>query len=158
MPPQASIYEALNVRLDRERGGIAYWLGRARTQKDAETIRRTLDRFDVRYRDIDDTCNSLSGGNQQKAMLGRELARQPRLLLLGQPTRGVDIGAVHDLHQQILAARNRAAAVLIVSSDLDEILTIADRVVVMYAGAIVATLDVATANRDSSGWPCSVDA
>jgi len=105
-----------------------------------------LDEFDVRPRNAMLPARSLSGGNQQRWILAREMARQPRWLVLAQPTRGVDVGGTAFLHARILAARDAGAAVLLVSADLDEILALADRIVVLYAGRVADTLDAAGAD------------
>ncbi len=96
-----------------------------------------MERFDVRPRDAQLSSASFSGGNQQKLVLARELSRGPRVLLVGQPTRGVDIGAIEFIYGQLRALRDAGGAVLLVSSELDEILALADRVLVMHAGRIV---------------------
>jgi simple sugar transport system ATP-binding protein len=92
---------------------------------------------------------SFSGGNQQKLVLARELSRSPRVLLVGQPTRGVDIGAIEFIYGQLRALRDAGCALLLVSSELDEILALADRVLVMHAGRIVGerTIDACTEAR-----------
>ena len=96
-----------------------------------------MERFDVRPRDVNLPSAHFSGGNQQKLVLARELGRAPRVLLVGQPTRGVDIGAIEFIHAQLRALRDAGCALLLVSSELDEILALADRVLVMHAGRIV---------------------
>ena len=111
----------------------------------------SLDEYDVRPRDATLPARALSGGNQQRWVLARELARHPRWLVLAQPTRGVDVGGAAFLHGRILAARDAGAAVLLVSADLDEILFLADRVVVLYAGRIADTLDAAGADARRLG-------
>ena len=83
-----------------------------------------------------------SGGNQQKLVLARELSRAPRVLLVGQPTRGVDIGAIEFIHGQLRALRDAGCALLLVSSELDEILALADRVIVMHRGRINGELPI----------------
>jgi general nucleoside transport system ATP-binding protein len=98
---------------------------------------RLMERFDVRPRDVNLPSAHFSGGNQQKLVLARELGRAPRVLLVGQPTRGVDIGAIEFIHAQLRALRDAGCALLLVSSELDEILALADRVLVMHAGRIV---------------------
>ena len=85
-------------------------------------------------------ATSFSGGNQQKLVLAREMEHAPDLLLVGQPTRGVDIGAIEAIHQRLLLARARGAAILLVSSELDELRTLCDRIAVLHRGRIVATL------------------
>ena len=82
-------------------------------------------------------AKNFSGGNQQKIVLAREIERNPDLLLVGQPTRGVDIGAIEFIHQQIVALRDQGKAILLVSVELEEILSLADRVAVMFDGHIM---------------------
>lgn len=104
--------------------------------------RQMLERFDVRPRDENLGSSKFSGGNQQKLILAREIGEQPQVLLVGQPTRGVDIGAIEFIHNQLRALRDAGCAVLLVSSELDEILALADRVVVMNAGCITGELAI----------------
>jgi general nucleoside transport system ATP-binding protein len=101
-----------------------------------------MQRFDVRPQQVDLRCAQFSGGNQQKQVIGRELGQQPRVLLIGQPTRGVDIGAIEFIHAQIRALRDEGCAVLLVSSELDEILALSDRVLVMNQGHITGELGI----------------
>jgi simple sugar transport system ATP-binding protein len=96
-----------------------------------------MERFDVRPPDPDLAAKSFSGGNQQKLVLAREIERNPDLLLVGQPTRGVDIGAIEFIHQQIIALRDAGKAILLVSVELDEILGLSDRIAVMFDGRIM---------------------
>lgn len=110
-----------------------------------------MDRFDVRPRIPGLRSGSLSGGNQQKLVLARELARRPRVLLVGQPTRGVDIGAIEFIHRELLRSRDAGCAVLFVSVELDEILSLSDRILVMSAGRIVGEVDAARADERSLG-------
>jgi simple sugar transport system ATP-binding protein len=98
-------------------------------------------RFDVRPADPYLASDSFSGGNQQKLVLAREIERRPDILLVGQPTRGVDIGAIEFIHQQIMQMRDRGCAVLLVSVELDEILSLSDRILVMFEGRIVGEVD-----------------
>lgn len=93
--------------------------------------------FDVRPPNVNLTAKSFSGGNQQKLVLAREINRNPDLLLVGQPTRGVDIGAIEFIHQQILKLRDRGKAILLVSVELEEILSLSDRIAVMFDGQIM---------------------
>lgn len=93
--------------------------------------------FDVRPPNPKLTAKSFSGGNQQKIVLAREMSREPDLLLVGQPTRGVDIGAIEFIHQQIIALRDRGKAILLVSVELDEIMSLSDRIAVMFDGQIM---------------------
>jgi general nucleoside transport system ATP-binding protein len=96
-----------------------------------------LQRFDVRPPDPKLAAKSFSGGNQQKLVLAREIERNPDLLLVGQPTRGVDIGAIEFIHQQIVRLRDAGKAILLVSVELDEIMSLADRIAVMFDGRIM---------------------
>ncbi len=115
------------------------WLRRAALRQAAAQL---MERFDVRPRDATLPSASFSGGNQQKLVLARELSRGPRVLLVGQPTRGVDIGAIEFIYIQLRRLRDAGCALLLVSSELDEILALADRVLVMHAGRIVGELPI----------------
>jgi general nucleoside transport system ATP-binding protein len=108
-------------------------------------------RFDVRPRDPMLGSSKFSGGNQQKLILAREIAQTPAVLLVGQPTRGVDIGAIEFIHGQLRRLRDEGCAVLLVSSELDEILALADRVVVMNAGRVTGELAIADCNEKTLG-------
>lgn len=101
-----------------------------------EKATHAMEEYDVRPRDLGSRVGGLSGGNQQKLIIAREFARNPSLLLAAQPTRGVDIGAIEQIHRRILRARSEGAAVLLVSSELDEVLALSDRILVFYEGAI----------------------
>ncbi|MFQ6547396.1 ABC transporter ATP-binding protein [Aestuariibius sp. 2305UL40-4] len=96
-----------------------------------------MERFDVRPPDPNLAAKSFSGGNQQKIVLAREIERSPDLLLVGQPTRGVDIGAIEFIHQQIVALRDQGKAILLVSVELDEIMGLSDRIAVMFDGQLM---------------------
>jgi ABC-type uncharacterized transport system ATPase subunit len=105
----------------------------------AATLSRMRD-YDVRPADPDLRANLFSGGNQQKLVCAREMAEHPVLLLVGQPTRGVDIGAIEFIHRRLLALRDAGSAILLVSVELDEIRALSDRILVMAGGAIVGAL------------------
>ncbi|MEM1233136.1 MAG: ABC transporter ATP-binding protein [Pseudomonadota bacterium] len=96
-----------------------------------------MERFDVRPPNPKLAAKNFSGGNQQKIVLAREIERNPNLLLIGQPTRGVDIGAIEFIHQQIVALRDQGKAILLVSVELDEILSLSDRIAVMFDGHLM---------------------
>src|SRR4029078_723983 len=98
---------------------------------------KLMERFDVRPRVPGLRSSSFSGGNQQKLVLAREMAQDPKVLLVGQPTRGVDIGPIEFIHRELVKSRDAGCAVLVVSVELDEILSLADRILVMFAGRIV---------------------
>jgi len=97
-----------------------------------------MEKFDVRPRDIQNPIGKLSGGNQQKLVVARELQNSPDFILAAKPTRGVDIGAIEFIHEQLLAARNRGAGILLISSELEELMTLSDRILVLFKGRIVA--------------------
>jgi simple sugar transport system ATP-binding protein len=106
--------------------------------------RDRVEEFDIRTQSIDDPLTSLSGGNAQKVVLARELSRDLVVLVASQPTRGVDVGAVEFLHKRIVSERDKGTAVLIVSTELDEVEALADRVAVMYRGRIVGIVPPST--------------
>ncbi|MFZ4629229.1 MAG: ABC transporter ATP-binding protein [Blastocatellia bacterium] len=123
--------------LHHRRPVIRSGLGVFDRQAIGERVARLLREFDVRPPDASLPARVLSGGNQQKLIIGREFGLPPRLLLVAQPTRGVDIGAIEFIHRQLIALRDRGVAILLVSAELEEVLSLADRVLVMYGGAIV---------------------
>jgi general nucleoside transport system ATP-binding protein len=94
---------------------------------------------------------SFSGGNQQKLVVAREMEHAPELLLVGQPTRGVDIGAIEFIHKQLVAIRDAGKAVLVVSVELDEIMALSDRILVMFDGRIVGEVSPETATERQLG-------
>jgi simple sugar transport system ATP-binding protein len=87
------------------------------------------------------TVRSMSGGNQQKAIVAREIDKEPELLVAVQPTRGLDVGAIEYIHKQLVAARDNGKAVLLISLELDEVMNVSDRILVMYEGEIVGEFD-----------------
>lgn len=114
-------------------------------------VQELMHQYDVRPPHIHLKCGQFSGGNQQKQVIARELSEQPSILLIGQPTRGVDIGAIEFIHQQIRKARDAGCAVLLVSSELDEVLALADRVIVMNQGSIAGELAIKDCNEINIG-------
>ena len=118
----------------------------------AEAVKKLMREFDVRAAGPDAPMSSLSGGNQQKAVLARELSLDPlKFLLAAQPTRGLDVGAVEAVYGRIQAARDRGVGVLMISSELGELLAVSDRVAVMYRGRIVGEMPASPANREAIG-------
>ncbi len=117
--------------------------GFVRSKNVTATASRAVEEYDVRPKDLTTPAGRLSGGNQQKLVVAREFQRHPQVLIAAQPTRGVDVGAIEFIHQRIVRARDEGAGVLLVSSELDEILTLSDRILVMYEGRIAAEF-----NRD----------
>ena len=112
---------------------------------------RLVDDFDVKTPRLETPVRNLSGGNIQKLILARELSRDPRVLLAAQPTRGVDVGAAAYIHERLVEHRDRGTAILVISEDLDEILSISDRILVMYEGAVVAEADPRHSTREALG-------
>ncbi|HJQ19100.1 MAG TPA: ABC transporter ATP-binding protein [Gemmatimonadaceae bacterium] len=123
------------------------------TQRIGAHAAGVIDRFDVRPRDATLPARALSGGNQQKIVIGREMgdAQRFRILLAAQPTRGVDVGAIEFIHDQLRAARAAGKAILLVSADLTEVLALSDRIAVMYGGRIVTVVPGATATAEQLG-------
>jgi simple sugar transport system ATP-binding protein len=117
----------------------------------AKYARSLVKRNDIRTGDIDLPVASLSGGNMQKLVVARELGLEPCLLIAAQPTRGVDIGAIQAIHEQIVAARDRGAAVLVVSAELSEILALADRIAVFYEGQVTGLFEAGTVSEEELG-------
>jgi ABC-type uncharacterized transport system ATPase subunit len=103
----------------------------------AENAAKQVKEFDVRIQSVTDAVSSLSGGNKQKVVLARELSRPVRLLVAAQPTRGLDVGSIEFVHERILAERDAGRAVLLFSTELDEVMALADRIAVMYKGSII---------------------
>jgi simple sugar transport system ATP-binding protein len=110
-----------------------------------------VERFDVRTPSIEASVAALSGGNQQKVVVGRALAHDPKFLLVYQPTRGIDVGAAALVQSRLIEARNAGVAVLLISFELDEILALCDRVLVMYRGAIVGNFTRGAIDRGRIG-------
>ena len=128
------------------RGGAL--VDRARTTAFAQSI---VERYDVRPPNPNARIGALSGGNQQKVVVGRALESDPQFVLAYQPTRGIDIGAAALVQSRLIEARNAGVAVLLISFELDEILTLADRVLVMYGGSIVGTFERGALDRSRIG-------
>jgi ABC-type uncharacterized transport system ATPase subunit len=108
-------------------------------------------KYDVRTPSPDVPASTLSGGNQQKLVVAREFDRPLKLLILDQPTRGLDVGSIEFIHRQAIRMRDEGTAILLVSAELDEVLELSDRIAVMYRGRIVATVDGRTADKNDVG-------
>lgn len=108
--------------------------------------------FDIRGAGVDTPAGSMSGGNMQKAVLAREFAFDTPILVIAQPTRGVDVGAMEFIHQRILEKRNRGCAILLSSADLDEVLRLSDRVITIYEGEITGEFDRDHLNKEEIGY------
>jgi simple sugar transport system ATP-binding protein len=140
-----------NLVLSRfDRAPFARWIVRAfdAVRGYAQKLIKT---FDIRTDGPDQLAGSLSGGNQQKLVVAREIGTQPKVLLASQPTRGVDVGSIEFIHRRLVEERDNGMGVLLVSSELDEVLSLADRVAVVYRGRIVATFEQKEADRERIG-------
>ena len=116
-----------------------------------DNAKKLVKQFDVRTPSHLNTATTLSGGNQQKVIVARELSRPIKLLIANQPTRGLDVGSIEYIHRQIVEMRDRGVAVLLISAELDEIRSLADRIAVMYHGQIVATVNADAISKSELG-------
>jgi len=114
-------------------------------------INHIVKNFDVRPANRALPARTLSGGNQQKLVIGREFDLNPKLLLVSQPTRGVDIGAIEFIHRKLIELRDAGSAILLVSAELEEVMSLSDRILVIHDGAIVGEMDAVTANVEEIG-------
>ncbi len=146
--PFAMSENAVLGYLDQARASRPWLLKTRRMRARCQSL---MDRFDVRPADPRLAAAGFSGGNQQKLVIAREHGAAPRVLLVGQPTRGVDIGAIEFIHRELLALRDAGCAILLVSVELDEILALSDRIIGMNGGRIVGTIPAADANRQNVG-------
>lgn len=128
---------AENLMLDRANGEPFVRFGNLQLDTLADFAEHKLTEFDIRAQGIGTPAGKLSGGNQQKVVLARELSRELALLVAAQPTRGLDVGSVEFVHTRIVETRDAGVPVLVVSTELDEVVALADRIVVMYRGGIV---------------------
>lgn len=110
-----------------------------------------VESYDIRTPSPDLPASSLSGGNKQKTVVARELSQNKKVVVAAQPTRGVDVGSIEFIHNQLIAARDKGSAILLVSAELDEVLSLSDRIAVIYGGKIVATFDSKSADRANIG-------
>jgi simple sugar transport system ATP-binding protein len=122
-------------------------------QRDAiiATAGELVGQYDIRTPSMFNDVGNLSGGNQQKVIVAREFSRPIKLLVASQPTRGLDVGSIEYIHRRIVEKRDEGVAVLIVSTELDEVLALGDRIAVMYQGRIVGVLDPAEATPERLG-------
>jgi simple sugar transport system ATP-binding protein len=132
---------------DRSPFGSGVGLRLAEIRRNA---RARVAEFDIRTPSVDATANTLSGGNQQKVVLAREMSRPLKMFVASQPTRGVDVGAQEFIHKRIIAERDNGTPVVIVSTELDEVLALSDRIAVIYRGRIIGVLP-GGASRDEVG-------
>ena len=114
----------------------------------SEEAQKRVTEFDIRTQSAKDSASSLSGGNKQKVVLARELSRPVKLLVASQPTRGLDVGSIEFVHERIIAERDAGRAVLLFSTELDEVSALADRIAVMYRGEFIAIVPATTSRED----------
>jgi simple sugar transport system ATP-binding protein len=130
------------------KGLFSYFFDLKNVNSNADT---SIHNYDIRTPSIFTKISSLSGGNQQKVVVARELSKNPYVVIASQPTRGLDVGVIEYVHQRLLEIRNSGKGVLLISSDLDEILAISDRIAVMFEGEIVSIEDPQTTNEQRLG-------
>ncbi|MEP6842177.1 MAG: ABC transporter ATP-binding protein [Pseudolysinimonas sp.] len=141
---------AENLMLDRSHGEPFVRAGTLQLADLQTFAEKTIKEFDIRAQGVEEHVGRLSGGNQQKVVLARELSRDLRLLVASQPTRGLDVGSIEFVHHRIVAARDSGIPVVVVSTELDEVVTLADRIAVMYRGGIVGIVPAST-SRETLG-------
>ncbi|MEN4100223.1 MAG: ABC transporter ATP-binding protein [Anaerolineaceae bacterium] len=127
----------------------SWWTYPDAIRKNAEKL---VAEFDVRTPNTSTPVSSLSGGNQQKVIIARELSRPIKLLIVNQPTRGLDVGSIEYIHKRIIDARNQGVAVLLISAELDEILSLSDRIGVLYNGKLATEIVIEEADRETLGF------
>lgn len=126
-------------------------LGFLRFRKIRRHCEDLISAFDVRTAGLDVPARTLSGGNMQKLIMARELSGHPSVLLVAQPTRGIDVASTRYIHARLIAQRDSGTAVMVISEDLDEIMTICDRVLVMCEGTIIGSADPRVSTREHIG-------
>ena len=131
---------AENLILDRSGDSAFISGGTIRRGVLDDFAKARIKEYDIRTQGPDVPAGTLSGGNQQKVVIAREMSRELKLLVAAQPTRGVDVGSIEFIHKRIIEERDRGTAVIIVSTELDEVFALADRIAVMYDGRIVDTV------------------
>jgi simple sugar transport system ATP-binding protein len=123
------------------------WWGR-KLKAIEENGKRRIAEYDIRAQNETEPLSALSGGNQQKVVMARELSRELKVLICAQPTRGLDVGSIEFMHRQIVAIRDEGVAVVIISSELDEVIALGDRVAVLYDGMIQDIVPPTTSRED----------
>jgi simple sugar transport system ATP-binding protein len=147
--PDFSVAE--NLMLADSRNALVVDHGVLRTGAIRAHARDLVKNFDIRTPTIDTPTRNLSGGNIQKLIMARELSGNPAVLLVAQPTRGIDISAAHYIHERLIEHRERGIAILIISEDLDEVISLSDRILVMYEGRIIGEAGAETSTREAIG-------
>lgn len=142
-----------NLLLGKQRGAefsrLGIHLRRGQVKQHAQELSEA---YDIRTAGVDEPMGSLSGGNMQKAVIAREFSFGAPVLIISQPTRGVDIGAIEFIHQSILEKRNQGCAILLVSADLDELFRLSDRLVTLFEGRVTGRFDAGTITKEEIGY------
>lgn len=142
-----------NLLLGKQRGAefsrLGIHLRRAQVKRHAQELSQA---FDIRTAGVDEPMGSLSGGNMQKAVIAREFSFGAPVLIISQPTRGVDIGAIEFIHESIMEKRNEGCAILLVSADLDELFRLSDRLVTLFEGRVTGRFDAGTLTKEEIGY------
>jgi L-arabinose transport system ATP-binding protein len=144
--PIRSVADNLNISGRRHFSPMGFWISRRRERQNAQTY---ISRLGVRTPSMHQLIRNLSGGNQQKVILGRWLGEQIKVILMDEPTRGIDVGAKREIYSIIYDLAKQGLAVVMVSSELPEVLGVADRILVMRQGRLVASVDRAQATQES---------
>jgi len=118
------------------------------SKKITEYSNQMKEKYDIRCSSIEEEARNLSGGNQQKVILARELERNPKFIVAMHPTRGLDIGATNFIHNSLIEARDKGIGVVVVSADIDEVIKISDRIIVMFEGKIMGEISGSTPDMD----------
>lgn len=142
---------AQNLVLVESRSRSFSRFGFLRTHAIRQHCEELIAAFDVKTPSLDTPARNLSGGNIQKLIMARELSGHPRVLLVAQPTRGIDVAATRYIHERLVSQRDSGTAIVVISEDLDEIMTICDRVLVMYEGTIIGSADPRSSSREQIG-------
>ena len=129
------------------RPGMTRW-GWLSPKKMDDRARTLLTEYDVRGGKVETLASSLSGGNQQKVVIAREISSDPKVLIAAQPTRGLDVGAIEFVHRRLVEERDKGRAILLVSLELEEVRSLSDRALVIYEGQIAAELDPSASEED----------
>jgi len=140
-----------NVLLSRQRDKDFNKHGLIRRKKVSEFADQIIEDFDVHGAKPGGSVDTLSGGNMQKIVVGRELSHKPSFIIANQPTRGLDVGSIEFVHRTLIDARDRGAAILLVSVELDEIMSLSDRVAVIYRGEINGEFDIKDVTEEKLG-------
>jgi simple sugar transport system ATP-binding protein len=140
-----------NLLFKSYRNSERLWFGFLRKRKNRLWSQQLVDQFDVKTPDLDTPTRQLSGGNQQKLLFAREINQNPQLMVAVHPTQGLDVGATDGVHQLLYDLRNAGGGILLISEDLDEVMQLSDRVLVIYNGTIIGEMNREEANKEQIG-------